>query len=103
MKETSSMGRQAQLDLLALCRLKGLSWYLIAREALRVRGLAQLLSGTAAERSKEAAEAKQILAVSQGQFTQARDEAAAIVGAAEARGASLTTVLVDDYPLNLRT
>jgi DNA processing protein len=97
------MGRQSHADLLALCRLKGLSWYLIAREALRARGLDHLLEGTVTERSKEAAEARRILAGSRPRLDAARSEAAAIIEAAEARGARLTTVLDEDYPLNLRT
>jgi DNA processing protein len=97
------MGRQDHVDLLALCRLKGISWYLIAREALRARHLAPLLEGKVAERSTEATEARRILAASRGAMSGARDTAAAIIEAAEARGARLTTVLDEDYPLNLRT
>ncbi len=97
------MGRQAHVDLLALCRLKDMSWYLVAREALRARGLEQLLDGSVTERSKEAAEARRILAASRSCFAAYRDQAALIIRTAEARGAQLTTVLDEDYPLNLRT
>ncbi len=97
------MGRQAHVDLITLCRFKGISWYLIAREALRARDLAPLLDGKVAERSTEAAEARRILAASRGALSRARHDAAAIIQAAEARGARLTTVLDEDYPLNLRT
>lgn len=97
------MGRPDHVDLLALCRLRGLSWYLIAREALRTRDVTPLVHGVFTERSKEAEEARRILAASRARLTAARAEATAIIEAAERRGVRLTTVLDDDYPLNLRT
>lgn len=97
------MGRQAHIDLLSLCRLKGISWYLIAREALRARGLGPLLDGTVTERSKEADDARRVLGPLRGHLDALREEAAAAIEAAEQRGARLTTVLDEDYPLNLRT
>jgi DNA processing protein len=97
------MGRQAHVDLLALCRIKDLSWYLIAREALRVQELGPLLQGVVGERSRQADEARRILAESRPRLDAVRAEASAIISDAERRGAQLTTVLDEDYPLNLRT
>jgi len=97
------MGRQTHADLLGLCRLKDVSWYLIAREVLRARDVAHLYEGDVTELSKEADAARRILKSSRKRLNDARNEAAEIIAAAEVRGASLTTVLDEDYPLNLRT
>jgi DNA processing protein len=97
------MGRQDTVNLLALCRLKGLSWYLLAREALRSRDLSALLDGSVTEQSDEATEARLIITAARPHLAKLKDDAAAIIRDAEARGARLTTVVDDDYPLNLRT
>jgi DNA processing protein len=97
------MGRRAHVDLLALCRIQGLSWYLVAREALRARDPRPLLEGVVAERSREADEARRILVEARPRLDAVRTEASAIIGDTERRGAQLTTVLDEDYPLNLRT
>jgi DNA processing protein len=97
------MGRTDRADLLALCRLKGISWYLIAREALRARGVGQLLEGVVTELSKEANEARKVLAASREELIVARQEAAALIETEERAGIQVTTVLDEDYPLNLRT
>lgn len=97
------MGRHDQIDLLAVCRLKGLSWYLVAREALRARDVGSLVEGAVTERSEEASAARRILTASRAKLAKLREEAEAIIASATARGAMLTTVLDEDYPLNLRT
>ncbi len=90
-------------ELLALCRIKGIDWYLIAREALRPGGLERLLHNEFTERSTLTTEAKRQIAGARSQFDRLRDEAAREIESARADSIQLTTVLDDDYPLNLRT
>jgi len=97
------MQRQERIDLLALCRVPKLSWYLVAREALRPNGVAALVEGRLTEKSKEAAEAKTALAAAKSSFADYRSEAERILSSLESERTSITTVLDDDYPLNLRT
>lgn len=95
--------RNEQIDLLAFCRIKGLSWYLLAREARRPGGLERLLRGEFTERTIETAEAKTAIMAARREFAELRAEARAEMESAASDGISLTTVLDDDYPLNLRT
>jgi DNA processing protein len=90
-------------DLLALCRIKGLSWYLVAREARRPGGLARLRRGRVVEQSKEGAEARPLLSAAASTFERLRDEAAQVLDDVRRNDVRVTTVLDDDYPLNLRT
>jgi DNA processing protein len=92
-----------RVSLLALCRIKGLSWYLVAREARRPDGLARLLSGELTEKSKEATAARHVLVDALPNLGPLVDEVGALLRSAFADGMRLTTVLDDDYPLNLRT
>jgi DNA processing protein len=91
-----------QTGLLALCQIKNLSWYLIAREAMRPDGLARLLGGQVTERSAEASEARRLLAGALPRLDELREQATRGIEPALREGARLTTVLDDDYPLNLR-
>lgn len=95
--------RNEQIDLLALCRIKGLSWYLIAREARRPGGLERLLRGEFTEHTIETATAKAAIAAARRSFSELWAEARGEIESAINDGISLTTVLDDDYPLNLRT
>lgn len=95
--------RNEQIDLLAFCRIKGLSWYLLAREARRPGGLERLLRGEFTERTIETAAAKTAIMAARREFTELRLQARAEIESAASDGISLTTVLDDDYPLNLRT
>jgi DNA processing protein len=95
--------RQQRLDLLALCLVKGLSWYLVARESLRPDGLTALVAGRITEQSREASEAHALLATAASKLDDHRVEAERLVATAEAEGVHLTTVIDTDYPLNLRT
>jgi len=90
-------------DLLALCRIKGVSWYLIAREASRPHGLDRLLSGQVTEKSPPAREACEAILAARGEMHRLREEVESEVTSAESDGIKLTTVLDDDFPLNLRT
>ncbi len=91
------------VSLLALCRVKGLSWYLVAREARRPDGLPRLLRGELTERSKEATQQRRVLADALPGLDELRREVDSLLRSAFAEGMHLTTVLDDDYPLNLRT
>lgn len=90
------------VDLLALCRVRGVSWYFIAREAQRPDGLANLLSGTASERSTDADATLRLIDDAGPQMEAHREWVAATIEQAGAEGIRLTTVLDEDYPANLR-
>lgn len=90
-------------DLLALCRVKGVSWHFIAREAQRPGGLARLLAGTASEGGPEAAESLELLGQANSDLTRHRQTVSEMIGSTQAEGVGLTTVLDEDYPVNLRT
>ena len=92
-----------QVDLLAMCKIPGISWHFVAREAQRPGGLDRLRSGRALEQSAEATKTLASLEGAAGEAAARRrvlEETLASVGA---DGIRLTTVLDDDYPTNLRT
>jgi len=89
-------------DLLALCRIKGASWAFIAREAQRPGGLARLLVGQASERSTEATTTLDAIGSAQASASERRAWVVEVIDRALADGYQLTTVLDDDYPVNLR-
>lgn len=91
------------VDLLALCRVRDVSWYFVARQAQRPGGLDELLAGRTTEKSVEAREGLAALASSEAELPAHREWAAELLQQMTDRGISLTTVLDDDYPANLRT
>ncbi len=91
-----------RIDLLALCRIRDVSWHFIAREAQRPGGLERLLAGQAIEESPEARETLQRFAVAEHEMPGHRKTVAKMITSTEAEGIKLTTVLDDDYPANLR-
>lgn len=92
-----------RLHLLALCALPGVSWYAVARAALKPGGLERLLRGEQLEASTEGINTAQAIRDGLKELTEqvarARDEVAA---AEETVGARLVTVLDEEYPTNLR-
>jgi DNA processing protein len=92
------------VDLLALCRIEGpgLSWPFIAREAQRPGGLNRLLAGSASETSPQAEMTLSLLQGAAATFKERHQWAAETIESARADGYQLTTVLDDDYPVNLR-
>lgn len=90
-------------DLLALCRVKGVSWHFIAREAQRPGGPERLLTGTASEGGPEAAQSLQLLGQASRELAGHRQTASEMIASTAADGVGLTTVLDEDYPVNLRT
>lgn len=91
-----------QAQLLGLCKIKGLSWHLLAREAQRPNGLDRLWAGQVAESNKEATQARALIADNAGSFDQLIDEAVATAERADKVDARLVTVLDEEYPENLR-
>jgi DNA processing protein len=91
-----------RLDLLASCRVPGISWELLAREAQRAGTVRQLLDGEVSERSRAADTARELLAEAAGSLDERREWVAKEHEAALDAGARLVTVLDDDYPENLR-
>ncbi len=95
------MPTRDQITLLSLCRIKDLSWHLIAREAMRPDGLELLLEGRFTENSVAEKE-RDALVEATPLLKKLRDEVRRLVTPLLNSGARLTTVLDDDYPLNLR-
>jgi DNA processing protein len=95
--------RDEVIDLLALCRIKNLSWYLLAREARRPDGLGRLLRAEFTEQTTETAKARTAIRDARRSIDDLRQQARAELESAAADEISITTVLDDDYPLNLRT
>jgi len=89
-------------DLLALCRVHGVSWYFLAREAQRPGGLANLLSGRSSEKSSEATDTLATLEAAGHELPTHREWVEAMLADLDRDGIRLTTVLDDDYPANLR-
>jgi|ERR1700674_523638 len=89
-------------ELLALCRIKGVSWHFIAREAQRPGGLERLLAGRSSEEGLEARKALDLLDSAHEELPKHRQVVRDVVSSATADGTRLTTVLDDDYPINLR-
>lgn len=91
------------VDLLALCRVRDVSWNFLAREAQRPLGLDNLLAGRASEQSTEAIGSLQRLADAQDSIDVHREWVLREIERMGSRDIHLTTVLDDDYPANLRT
>ena len=93
--------RPEVLRLLALCELNQVDWSLLAREAMRPKGLQTLLAGSITER-RASPENRRGLRKSLDGGLSTKDMEAKLKEWLAA-GLCLTTVLDDDYPLNLRT
>jgi len=92
-----------QVALLAMCRVPGVSWHFVAREAQRPGGMERLRAGYATEDSGDATKSLTALASANGDLGERQRTVDAMLAAAEADGIQLTTVLDEDYPVNLRT
>jgi DNA processing protein len=90
------------IDLLALCRIKGVSWYFVARQAQRPGGLADLLAGRPGEESPDASETVEAIARAHGDLDHHREAAMHLLAELEDEGIGFTSVLDDEYPANLR-
>jgi DNA processing protein len=92
-----------QVRLLALCKVKGVSWHLIAREAQRPDGLDRLWSGTPVESSPDAIKAAGLLAEHRsGDQAELRSAVQEEIDKIQHNDVRLVTVLDDGYPSTLR-
>jgi DNA processing protein len=92
-----------QIDLLAMCRVPGVVWHFLAREAQRPEGMERLRAGRAAEESSDAVKSLAALAAASGNLDERQGTVEEMLEGAQADGIQLTTVLDEDYPVNLRT
>src|SRR6266511_658045 len=91
-----------QLDLLPLCRVKGVDWNLLAREAQRPGGLGRLRAGEVTENTPAAREQAALLVAAEDDLDRHRQAVLAEVRRAEDVDARLLTVLDPQYPRTLR-
>jgi len=91
-----------QLNLLALCQIKGIDWNFLAREAQRPDGLERLLEGEVTEGTPEAAQTAELITESLNKLDQHRQAVLEEISRAEGVGAELVTVRDDEYPRTLR-
>jgi DNA processing protein len=91
-----------QLDLLALCRVKGVDWNLLAREAQRPGGLGRLRAGEVTEDTPAARENAALLVAAKDDLDHHRQAVLAEVRRPEEVDAQLVTVLDAEYPRTLR-
>ncbi len=96
------MDPNLQTSLLALCAIDGVNWYVVAREAQRQEGLDRMLQGKVGEKSDDARATAKAIKVAMTDWGAPRRRAAEEISRAQEVGASLVTVLDDDYPANLR-
>src|SRR5215475_1504899 len=94
--------RDEQARLLALCKVKGENWYLLAREAQRVDGLDRLWRGEITESSPDAVKTVAALRRAISALDEYASSAEKDVDAAFEAGAELVTVVDPSYPANLR-
>ena len=92
-----------QVDLLVMCRVRGVSWNFLAREAQRPDGMERLRAGRAAEESPEASKSLAALAAARDDAGERQHSIEGMLEGTDADGIQLTTVLDEDYPVNLRT
>ncbi len=90
------------VDLLSMCRVHGVSWSFLARQAQRPGGLADLLAGRSSESSTDATESLALLEVARDELPGHQAWVATTLADLASDGVKLTTVLDDDYPANLR-
>jgi DNA processing protein len=91
-----------QLRLLALCKIKGVSWHFLAREVQRPGGLDRLYATAPHERSVEASTGAALILARRSDLDDLAAEASEEVRRGLDVGARLITVIDDDYPENLR-
>jgi DNA processing protein len=90
------------VDLLSMCRVRGVSWYFLARQAQRPGGLADLVAGRAAESGGESTDSLRLLEAARADLPAHREWVETTLADLASDGVRLTTVLDDDYPANLR-
>jgi DNA processing protein len=93
---------EEHLSLLALCRIPGVKYELIAREVLRTGATAGILRGEFGERTRAATDARLLIEAASETLEERRDWVREQHELAGPAGARLVTVLDKDYPENLR-
>lgn len=98
------MNDEARTLLLAICGLQGISWALVAREALKraPAELERLAAGEISEISRDAEKTRHALLNSGAELADLLHRAEDAIADAARIGARLVTVLDDEYPANLR-
>lgn len=96
------MPSKEQLQLMALCKIPKIDWWMLAREAQRPGGLNRLLEGKISEQSPRSHEVELLLAGHLQNLDQLIGRVEEALSSSLESGASLTTVLDSDYPANLR-
>lgn len=91
-----------QLRLLALCKVKGVNWHLIAREAQRPGGVDRLWDVAPLESSVDASKAVEALKPAAPSYEDYAAQAQAEVEKLRHNDVRLTTVLDEDFPSTLR-
>ena len=61
-----------RVDLLAMCRVPGVSWHFLAREAQRPDGMERIRAGHATEESSDAAKSLAVLATARDDLAERR-------------------------------
>ena len=93
---------EEHVSLLALCRIPGVKYELIGREALRTGTTAGILGGQIQERTRAAADARLLIEAASETLEVRREWVREQHELAVHAGARLVTVLDRDYPENLR-
>lgn len=92
----------AQLGLLALCKVKGVNWHLIAREAQRPDGVRRLWSADLIESSADATKAVEVLRGASPHEEEFHDAARSELDKVKSEDVRLVTIADDDFPATLR-
>lgn len=90
------------VDLLSMCRVRGVSWYFLARQAQRPGGLHDLRAGRASESSADATQSLALLEAAKDELPAHQEWVETAIADMAKDGVNLTTVLDDTYPANLR-
>ncbi len=90
------------VDLLSMCRVRGVSWYFLARQAQRPGGMDDLRAGRASESSADATETLVLLEAARAELPAHQAWVETTIAEMAKDGINLTTVLDDTFPANLR-
>lgn len=90
------------VDLLSMCRVRGVSWYFLARQAQRPGGMDDLRAGRADESSADATETLALLEAARDDLPVHQAWVETAIAAMARDSINLTTVLDDTFPANLR-
>lgn len=92
-----------RIELLALCRVTGVTWHALAREAQRPGGMERLRRRRPFAHTPEIVRTLEAIRAGRDELPRHRREVEEMLRCAERDGIRLVTVLDEDYPPNLRT